>query len=44
MKTTKQLLLSGLLLLAATLQAQTLKKFSIDLTDDAKAQMVCFLP
>ncbi len=44
MKTTKQLLLSGLLLFVATLQAQTLKKFTIDLTDDAKAQMVCFLP
>ena len=44
MKTTKQLLLASLLLFATTLQAQTLKKFSIDLTDDAKAQMVCFLP
>ncbi|MBP5345971.1 MAG: alpha/beta hydrolase fold domain-containing protein [Bacteroidales bacterium] len=44
MKTTKQLFLSSLLLLAATLQAQTLKKFTIDLTDDAQAQMVCFLP
>ena len=27
-----------------SLQAQTARKFTIDLTDDAKAQMVCFLP
>ena len=27
-----------------TTQAQTARKFTIDLTDDGKAQMVCFLP
>jgi len=26
------------------MQAQTAKKFTLDLTDDAKAQMVCYLP
>ena len=31
-------------MLAATMQAQTAKKFTIDLTADGKAQMVCFLP
>ena len=25
-------------------QAQTARKFTIDLTEDGKAQMVCFLP
>ncbi len=33
-----------LLLVTVTTQAQTARKFTIDLTDDAKAQMVCFLP
>ena len=33
-----------MLLAAATMQAQTAKTFTLDLTDDGKAQMVCFLP
>jgi acetyl esterase/lipase len=33
-----------LLLTTVAMQAQTARKFTIDLTDDAKAQMVCFLP
>jgi len=33
-----------LLLLAITLQAQTARKFTINLTDDGKANMVVFLP
>ena len=44
MKTKKLLTIACLLLLATTIHAQTAKKFTIDLTDDAKAQMVCFLP
>ncbi len=32
------------MLVAATAQSQTAKKFTLDLTDDAKAQMVCYLP
>ena len=34
----------GLLLLGMTAQAQTAKKFTLNLTDDGKAQMVCFIP
>lgn len=37
-------LLLGLLLIVSTMQAQTARKFTLDLTDDGKAQMVCFLP
>ena len=33
-----------MLLPALLLQAQTARKFTLDLTDDGKAQMVCFLP
>ena len=33
-----------MLLAAATMQAQTAKTFTLDLTDDGKAQMACFLP
>ena len=44
MKTRKILTTACLLLAAFIAQAQTAKKFTIDLTDDAKAQMVCFLP
>ena len=33
-----------LLLTTLGIQAQTARKFTINLTDDAKAQMVCFLP
>ena len=40
----KKALIFGLLLLATSMQAQTARKFTIDLTEDAKAQMVCFLP
>ena len=34
----------NLLMLAMTMQAQTARKFTLNLTDDGKAQMVCFLP
>ena len=34
----------GLMLLATSMQAQTARKFTLNLTDDGKAQMVCFLP
>jgi acetyl esterase/lipase len=37
-------LLSAFLTGALTLQAQTARKFTIDLTDDGKAQMLAFLP
>ena len=40
----RTLFISSLLLLAISMQAQTAKKFTLDLTDDGKAQMVCFLP
>lgn len=40
----KKLLLFGLLLLGLPAQAQTARKFTLDLTADGKAQMVCFLP
>lgn len=40
----KILFLTALFCAALTLQAQTLKKFTLNLTDDGKAQMVCFLP
>lgn len=40
----KKLLLYGLLALTASMQAQTARKFTLDLTDDGKAQMVCYLP
>lgn len=33
-----------LLLLTITVQGQTSRKFTLNLTDDGKAQMVCFLP
>ena len=33
-----------MLLVAALAQAQTARKFTLNLTDDGKAQMVCFLP
>ena len=34
----------GLSLFSLMVQAQTARKFTIDLTEDGKAQMVCFLP
>ena len=40
----KNKLLIGLLLIVSLVQAQTARKFMLDLTDDGKAQMVCFLP
>ena len=40
----KKLLLFGLLLFGLFAQAQTARKFTLDLTADGKAQMVCFLP
>ncbi len=40
----KNKLLIGLLLIVSLMQAQTARKFTLDLTDDGKAQMVCFLP
>ena len=40
----KNKLLLGLLLIVSLVQAQTARKFTLDLTDDGKAQMGCFLP
>ena len=40
----RKLIISILLLLAMTMQAQTARKFTITLTDDGKANMVVFLP
>ena len=40
----RKLFMTGLLMLAMTMQAQTSRKFTLNLTDDGKAQMVCFLP
>ena len=40
----RKLFMTGLLMLAMAMQAQTAKKFTLNLTDDGKAQMVCFLP
>ena len=40
----KKMMFFSLLLLATSMQAQTARKFTIDLTEDGKAQMVCFLP
>ena len=34
----------ALLMLVAGMKAQTARKFTLNLTDDGKAQMVCFLP
>ena len=40
----KKMMILALSLFALTMQAQTARKFTLDLTDDGKAQMVCFLP
>ena len=40
----KKLFISGLLMFAMAMQAQTARKFTLNLTNDGKAQMVCFLP
>ena len=37
----RKLFMTGLLMLAMAMQAQTAKKFTLNLTDDGKAQMVC---
>ena len=33
-----------MLLFVAGMQGQTARKFTLNLTDDGKAQMVCYLP
>ena len=40
----RKALIFCLLSCAMAIQAQTARKFTLDLTDDGKAQMVCFLP
>ncbi len=40
----KKLLLLGLLMPSLALRAQTARTFTMSLTDDGQAQMVCFLP
>ena len=40
----KKLMTLGLLLLAMSVQAQTARKFTINLTADSAANMVCFIP
>ena len=40
----KALLFAFVVLMTASMQAQTARKFTLDLTEDGKAQMVCFLP
>ena len=40
----RKLFLTGLLMIATIMQAQTARKFTLNLTADGKAQMVCFLP
>lgn len=40
----KRLMFFGLLLMTMTAQTKTARTFTLDLTDDGKAQMVCFLP
>ena len=40
----RKLFIFSMLLTAATMQAQTARNFTLNLTDDGKAQMVCFLP
>ena len=37
-------MLLALLMLVASVESQTVRKFTLNLTDDGKAQMVCFLP
>lgn len=40
----RKLFIFSMLLTAATMMAQTARNFTLNLTDDGKAQMVCFLP
>ena len=44
MKHVFHLMTAALLLLASGTQAQTAREFTLNLTQDGKAQMVCFLP
>ena len=43
-KTIHYLSFTFFICIAMTMQAQTARKFTLDLTDDGQAQMVCFLP
>lgn len=40
----KKILTLGLALAALPLQAQTARKFTVNITPDGKANMVCYLP
>ena len=40
----RNIIISTLLVVALTMQAQTARKFTMNLSSDGKAQMVCFLP
>ena len=40
----RKLISLTLLCMAVTMQAQTARKFTLNITDDGQAQMVCFLP
>ena len=40
----RKLVFLSMLLMAAVVNAQTARKFTLNLTDDGKAQMVCYLP
>ena len=40
----RKIFIFSMLLATASMQAQTAKTFTLNLTDDGKAQMVCFLP
>ena len=40
----RKIFIFSMLLAAASMQAQTARTFTLNLTDDGKAQMVCFLP
>ena len=40
----RNIIIGTLLAVVLTIQAQTARKFTMNLTDDGKAQMVCFLP
>ena len=44
MKQVFSLVTLALLALSVGVQAQTARKFTLPLTDDGKAEMVCFLP
>lgn len=44
MKKKRMLTVIGVLLTVLAAQAQTTRKFTIDLTDDGKAKMTCYIP